>query len=67
MLLEIEIDENLFYLNKILISLEKYFFDDEVKEHLKKLSNLVNRKLYSSLTSNKDIIATKFKIIFKFE
>lgn len=62
--IEIKVDENLLYLEKVLDDLSCYVFDDEINNILIKLGSIVKNKLYSDLNlSNKEIL--DYEIIFR--
>ena len=62
--IEIKVDENLLYLEKVLDDLSCYVFDDEINDILIKLGSIVKNKLYSDLNlSNKEIL--DYEIIFR--
>ncbi len=62
--IEIKVDENLLYLEKVLDDLSCYVFDDEINDILTKLGSIVKNKLYSDLNlSNKEIL--DYEIIFR--
>lgn len=62
--IEIKVDENLLYLEKVLDDLSCYVFDDEINDILTKLGSIVKNKLYSNLNlSNKEIL--DYEIIFR--
>lgn len=62
---EIEVDGNLFYLERLLFSLDYFRFDDEIIELLNNLKSLIDKKLYSNLSlDNFDILEEKVKVGF---
>lgn len=62
--IEIKVDENILYLEKVLDDLSCYVFDDEINNILIKLGSIVKNKLYSDLNlSNKEIL--DYEIIFR--
>lgn len=65
MVLENELDLNLFYLEQLLFSLDSYKFDRDILSKIMELQDLVCKKINSSLpTGDYDILDIKVKQIF---
>lgn len=67
MIERIIVDENLLYLEKVLLNLLDYTFDDDVRKHINNLYALVSKKLYSKLKSDNDIDYFECEIIFYYK
>lgn len=62
---EIEVNENLFYLEHVLFSLDSFKFDDDVIKVLDYLKTLVDKKLYSNFPfEDYNVLDEKIKIRF---
>ena len=47
--IKIEVDINLLYLQNILLDLENMVFDNDIVVLIKKLANLIDKKIYSNI------------------
>lgn len=66
--MQIEVDENLLFLQYFLFCLDNYKFDRDIIKLLNDLKILVDNKLYAPLNeTNFDIVSQKTKIVFEFE
>lgn len=61
------IDPNLFYLLKFLSDFDTFNIDKDISNKINELINLLENKLYSSLTIDKDIIDTEHFVVFYYE
>ena len=63
---ELQVDENLIYLENFIFDLERYKFDKDVIVLLNQLKSLIDKKLYSNLNlKGRDIVEQKMYIRFK--
>lgn len=68
MCLENEVDINLLYLERLILSLNSFTFDDDVLTAINDLRLLVCDKLYNFIPNNNyDIKSSSVKMIFIFE
>ena len=61
------IDPNLFQLLKFLSDFDTFNIDKDISNKINELINLLENKLYSSLTIDKDIIDTEHFVVFYYE
>ena len=63
---ELQVDENLIYLENFIFDLERYKFDKDVIVLLNQLKSLIDKKLYSNLNlKGRDIVERKMYMRFK--
>lgn len=68
MIEELQVDEDLIYLEHVIFTLDNYKFDKDIIGLLNQLKTLVDKKLYSNFNLNgRDIIEQKMYIRFKLE
>lgn len=65
MLVESEVDINLLYLERLILSLNSFTFDDDVKKSINELQTLVCDKLYSFMPGG-DFKIVKSSVTLKF-
>lgn len=66
MIEELQVEENLIHLEKVLFDLDNYRFDKDVITLLNQLKSLVDKKLYSNFNlNNRDIEEQQMYIRFK--